>query len=141
MKLKEPATTQGQKGYRAQGAVALIRFMPGYRLTPVKRQRDAAGKIECREIAREAAMNFKKQISRRSILKGAVAAAGAGPLLISGLNAAYAKVPKQSVSYRETPNAGKSCDICANFVAPSSCKLVEGSISPNGWCGLFKPKD
>jgi anaerobic selenocysteine-containing dehydrogenase len=85
-------------------------------------------------------MHFKKQVSRRAILKGAAAAAGAGPLLISGLNRAYAKVAKLSVSYRETPNAGKSCAICGNFIAPSSCKLVEGSINPNGWCGLFKPK-
>jgi hypothetical protein len=85
-------------------------------------------------------MHFKKQISRRSMLKGVVAAAGAGPLVISGLSPAYAKVPKQSVSYRETPNAGKTCAVCANFIEPSSCKLVEGSIAPNGWCGLFKPK-
>jgi len=85
-------------------------------------------------------MHFKKQVSRRIMLKGAVVAAAAGPLVASGLDPAFAKVPKQSVSYRETPNAGKTCDICANFVAPSSCKLVEGSISPKGWCGLFKPK-
>jgi hypothetical protein len=85
-------------------------------------------------------MHFKKPVSRRAILKGAAAAAGAGPLVILGLNRAYAKVPKQSVSYRETPNAGKSCGICGNFMPPSSCKLVEGSINPNGWCGLFKAK-
>lgn len=85
-------------------------------------------------------MPFKKEVSRRAILKSAAAAAASGPLAISALSPAYAKVTKQSVSYRETPNAGKSCEICGNFQPPSSCKLVEGSINPNGWCGLFKPK-
>jgi hypothetical protein len=85
-------------------------------------------------------MRIDKKISRRTVLKGAIAAAGAAPLVAGGLTPAYAKVPKQSVSYRETPNAGKYCSICGNFEPPSSCKLVEGSINPNGWCGLFKPK-
>ncbi len=85
-------------------------------------------------------MQIGKKISRRSVLKGAIAAAGAAPLAMPAGTPAYAKVAKQSVSYRETPNAGKSCSICDNFRPPSSCKLVEGSINPNGWCGLFKAK-
>ncbi len=85
-------------------------------------------------------MHKNNKISRRVVLRGVVFAAGAAPVLLSGMGAAYAKVPKQSVSYRETPNAGNHCSICSNFVAPSSCKLVEGSINPDGWCGLFKPK-
>jgi hypothetical protein len=85
-------------------------------------------------------MHNGKKISRRSVLKTVIAVAGAAPLAISAARPAYAKVPKQSVSYRETPNAGNSCAICGNFIAPSSCKLVEGAINPNGWCGLFKPK-
>ena len=85
-------------------------------------------------------MHKNKMLSRRHVLRGVLIAAGSAPILLSGNNPAYAKVPKQSVSYRETPNAGKSCSICANFVAPSSCKLVEGSINPEGWCGLFKIK-
>jgi hypothetical protein len=85
-------------------------------------------------------MQFQDKISRRAVLKGAVAAACATPLAMAGVNPAYAKVPKQSVSYRETPNGGQRCETCANFIAPSSCKLVEGSIALNGWCGLYKPK-
>jgi hypothetical protein len=85
-------------------------------------------------------MHKKRNISRRSVLKAVAVAAGAQSLALLGASSAYAKVPKQSVSYRETPNEGKTCDICGNFQPPSSCKLVEGSINPNGWCGLFKPK-
>jgi hypothetical protein len=85
-------------------------------------------------------MQKNKKVTRRAVLRGAVIAAGAAPVLLSGIEAAYAKVPKYSVSYRETPNSGNHCSICGNFIAPSSCRLVEGSINPNGWCGLFKPK-
>ena len=85
-------------------------------------------------------MNNAKKVSRRLVLRGAVAAAAAVPVLLSDMGKASAKVPKQSVSYRETPNGGKSCSICGNFVAPSACVLVEGPINPDGWCGLFKAK-
>ena len=85
-------------------------------------------------------MSNANKLSRRLVLRGAVAAAGAVPDLLSGMGAAYAKVPKQSVSYRETPNGGNSCSTCGNFVAPSACSLVEGAINPDGWCGLFKAK-
>lgn len=91
-------------------------------------------------LSRKKNMNSANKVSRRFVLRGAVAAAGAVPVLLSGVGAAYAKVPKQSVSYRETPNGGNSCSICANFVAPSSCLLVEGAINTDGWCGLFKTK-
>ncbi len=85
-------------------------------------------------------MNNANKVSRRFVLRGAVAAAGAAPVLLSGTGTAYAKVPKKSVSYRDTPNGGNSCSVCGNFVAPSSCLLVEGPINPDGWCGLFKQK-
>ncbi len=84
-------------------------------------------------------MKDANKVSRRFVLRGVVAAASAAPILLSN-RMAYAKVAKQSVSYRETPNGGNSCAICGNFVAPSSCLLVEGSINPDGWCGLFKAK-
>ncbi|HWJ20655.1 MAG TPA: hypothetical protein VNR65_18205 [Geobacterales bacterium] len=85
-------------------------------------------------------MTNANKVSRRLVLRGAVAAAGAVPVLLLGMGAAYAKVPKQSVSYRETPNGGNACSSCGNFVAPSGCTLVEGPINPDGWCGLFKAK-
>jgi hypothetical protein len=85
-------------------------------------------------------MNNANKVSRRLVLRGALAAAGAVPVLLSGMGKASAKVPKQSVSYRETPNGGNSCSTCGNFVAPSACSLVEGPINPDGWCGLFKVK-
>ncbi len=83
-------------------------------------------------------MHNDKKISRRVVLRGAVVAAGAVPVLLSGVSAAWAKVPQNSVHYQQTPKDGQHCSICANFEAPSSCKLVEGTIVPDGYCQLFK---
>ena len=51
---------------------------------------------------------------------------------------ATAKVSKASVQYQTEPKDGQKCADCLHFVAESNtCKLVEGDISPNGWCQLW----
>lgn len=53
----------------------------------------------------------------------------------------YAKVPKDKVKYQETPNDGKKCSVCLQFIPETNeCKLIKGSINPNGWCMLFAPQ-
>jgi hypothetical protein len=54
-----------------------------------------------------------------------------------------AAVPALALSTNEAwaskmPKNGKDCKGCKFFEAPSDCKLVEGSISPNGWCILWQ---
>lgn len=83
-------------------------------------------------------MNNDKKMSRRVVLRGAVVAAAAVPVLLSGMTAAYAKVKQAEVKYQQSPKDGQKCSICANFEAPKSCKLVEGEINPEGYCQLFK---
>lgn len=54
---------------------------------------------------------------------------------------AAAKVSKASVQYQSEPKDGQKCADCLHFVAESNtCKLVEGDISPNGWCQLWAKK-
>ncbi len=79
-----------------------------------------------------------KKVSRRVVLRGAVVAAGAVPVLLAGITAAHAKVKQKDVHYQQEPKDGQECSKCANFEAPNACKLVEGEIKPNGWCQLFK---
>lgn len=86
-------------------------------------------------------MNEDKKYSRRVVLRGAVVAAAAVPVVLSGITAAYAKVKQTDVKYQHEPKDGQKCEICANFEAPKSCKLVDGEIDPNGWCQLYKNKD
>ena len=58
----------------------------------------------------------------------------------AALPASAAKVPQKSVSYQTTPKGNQRCDNCALWQAPSSCKLVDGTIDPGGWCTLYKKK-
>jgi len=55
--------------------------------------------------------------------------------------AAPAKVSQASVQYQTQPKDGKTCADCMHFIAESNtCKLVEGDISPTGWCALWAKK-
>ena len=78
-------------------------------------------------------------VSRRTVL---IAAAGAAPLLAIMINGAGAgvKVSQSAVHYQPTPKDGQSCGNCYQFLAPGSCKMVDGDISRNGWCGLWVKK-
>jgi len=77
-------------------------------------------------------------ISRRTVL---IAAAAAAPLFALGRAEAAPTFTQDSVNYQQSPNNGKHCSLCKQFVAPSSCKSVKGTINPNGYCKLFNAKD
>ena len=78
------------------------------------------------------------RVSRRTVLLGA---AGALPLVALGATGAQAaKLSMTAVHYQFEPKDGKHCSICNFYVAPSSCKQVEGTIVPNGYCMLFAAK-
>jgi hypothetical protein len=44
------------------------------------------------------------------------------------------------------PKNGQQCDACVQYIAgpkpgaPGGCKVVEGPISPKGWCIAFVKK-
>jgi hypothetical protein len=44
------------------------------------------------------------------------------------------------VQYQTTPKNKQQCSTCLQFVAPDSCKMVEGKILPAAWCSLYAPK-
>jgi len=105
--------------------------------------------------------------SRRVVLRG-VLAAGCGlwvPIAVSGCDAkkgasatgaptvgtpaasaassapATGKVPKASAQYQTQPRGDQKCGSCVHFIAESNrCKLVDGQISPEGWCSLWAEK-
>lgn len=97
--------------------------------------------------------------SRRGVLRG-VLALGCGvwvPMVLSGCDskksatsvssaaaatpAAPAKTAQAKVHYQTQPKGEKKCAACLHFNAGSNtCKLVEGQISPNGWCDLWTKK-
>jgi hypothetical protein len=63
------------------------------------------------------------------------AGAGAAPVAFSSF------LSQASVQYQDQPKGDQKCDGCLHFIAESNtCKVVEGQISPNGWCILWIQK-
>lgn len=64
--------------------------------------------------------------------------AGAAPESASPVTA---KVSQASVHYQAQPKGDQQCSKCVHFIAElNACKLVEGQISPTGWCTLWTKK-
>ncbi len=80
----------------------------------------------------------KKTVSRRTLLQAGIVAVAASS--IAGRAAAQQKIAQNLVQYQTTPKGDQECDKCAQFIAPSSCKVVDGKISPKGYCVAFAPK-
>lgn len=87
-------------------------------------------------------MDEQGKVSRRSLLRNALLLAG-GTLAVGVIHVkpAFAqKTPKDAVKYQDTPKDGQKCSTCVYFQAPKACTLVEGTISPEGWCTAYNKK-
>jgi hypothetical protein len=79
-------------------------------------------------------------VSRRTVLTNGLGAALLGSGLAAGAATAAAKVPKAQAGYKDAARAAMRCDRCLQFQPPTSCKIVDGAISPSGSCDFFAPK-
>jgi anaerobic selenocysteine-containing dehydrogenase len=79
-------------------------------------------------------------LSRRQILRGAAIAAGGAATLVGASLPAQAKMAQSAAGYQDKPKNDQSCSSCALFKPPSSCNLVDGTISLNGWCRFYSKK-
>ena len=75
-------------------------------------------------------------LSLRSLLRGATAAAGIVGAT-STMVEAQPKISKVAVNYQDHPDGDKRCDKCTQFEPPNACKVVDGTISPQGSCRIF----
>lgn len=86
--------------------------------------------------------------SRRSFLKTASLVAGiaAVPVSLMSREAFADKVSPASMQYQDHPNNGAQCSGCSSFIpgksakAKGKCKIVAGSINPDGWCLAYSAK-
>jgi len=78
------------------------------------------------------------ETTRRRILKAGLAAVGG---VVATRVQAQEKIAQAQVQYQAQPKDGQKCSTCVNFEAPNACKIVTGTISPNGWCIAFAPKE
>ena len=89
-----------------------------------------------------------KTVSRSEFVKkAAILPALAGLLYAAGsLPARAAKGSKTQFKYQDKPNGSKKCSNCTFFIAGKTptangtCKLVDGDISPNGYCIAWSGK-
>lgn len=77
-----------------------------------------------------------KQIGRRKFLERAAVLMVAAGAAAGGVNNARAadKAAKSDVSYQDSPKDGASCANCKLYNGDGTCQVVEGDISPDGWC-------
>jgi hypothetical protein len=85
--------------------------------------------------------NDCQRISRRVVLTGTALALGA-PAAAAAISqaAAQEKMSQADAKYQGTPKGDQRCDGCMLFEPPRTCKIVQGEISPSGWCQLFVKK-
>jgi hypothetical protein len=81
------------------------------------------------------------RFSRRVVVTGAALALGAAAAATVVPPAeAQEKMSQADAKYQGTPKGDQRCDGCMLFQPPNACKVVEGEISPSGWCQLFVKK-
>jgi hypothetical protein len=85
--------------------------------------------------------NNCERISRRRLLSAtALALSAAATATVASRATAQEKMSQADAKYQGTPKGDQRCDGCMLFQAPSACKVVDGAISPSGWCQLFVKK-
>ena len=90
-------------------------------------------------------MSTRSEVSSRAfsrrivLLHSAGCAAGAAALLLP-LKPAAAKMSQPSVAYQDNPKGDQKCSNCSLFQEPNACTLVDGNISPEGWCKFWVKK-
>lgn len=81
--------------------------------------------------------------SRRTFIKGMGVVAAAATCGAAAAKAQEYKPQEQkkltqaAAKYQDRPNGMDACGECPYFQFPKSCVLVEGDISPMGWCRMF----
>jgi hypothetical protein len=84
--------------------------------------------------------NDPKDLSRREFSQKVLGCALCAAITLTlgpKLAAAKEKMSKADVKYQNSPHGSERCGKCSMFSPPSSCRVVEGAINPNGWCTNF----
>jgi len=99
----------------------------------------AEDEIPSRSLIRNDMAQPAVPLARRLLLQrllgvtGALALCFAAPIRAAGV----IKISQKAVAYQDHPEGEKRCDKCVQFQPPNACKMVDGMISPNGYCRLF----
>lgn len=80
------------------------------------------------------------EATRRLVLGAGLGALAAGVVAPMSSAQQPTKLAQNVVMYQDHPKGNQKCSLCQHFQPPSSCQIVAGTISPDGWCGVFTAK-
>ena len=89
---------------------------------------------------------LRQPLSRGAFVKGIVVLPALAALLQAPAAADASKASQSSMHYQNTPNGEMHCSGCRFFIpgkdasANGTCQIVDGSISPNGYCMAYSAK-
>jgi hypothetical protein len=82
-----------------------------------------------------------RALSRRTVVIRSLTACAAGAAaLLAPIREAAAKMAQKIAEYQDTPKGDQQCSNCNLFQEPNACTLVDGEISPKGWCKFWVKK-
>ena len=80
-----------------------------------------------------------ESLARRRFLGMALAIGGVAAAASIVASDPAAATSKSAAAYQSSPKGGQRCSGCRFFSAYSrTCQLVDGEISPNGWCKFYR---
>lgn len=82
----------------------------------------------------------RRPVSRRVVLLHSVGCAAGAAALLLPVRQAAAKMKQPAAAYQDSPKGDQQCSNCSLFQEPNACTLVEGDISPAGWCKFWVKK-
>jgi hypothetical protein len=87
-------------------------------------------------------MSDRRFGSKRKFMRLVLAGLAGWPLLPQqALAQGGGKMSKQQAEYQDSPKGIAMCATCSLFDEPHACKVVDGEISPNGWCKAYAMAD
>jgi len=91
-------------------------------------------------------MKSQDKLSRATFVRAAVILPALAGVLGSAVAAQAPTGSKTQFKYQDTPKDGKQCSTCTFFIAGKTptangtCKIVQGAISPKGYCIAYSAK-
>jgi hypothetical protein len=91
--------------------------------------------------------DMSNSISRRALLEsaamalGVVMASGAARPVAAQETPEADKINQADAHYQNQPKGQQRCEICLQFEPPNRCKIVQGPITPHGWCQFFAARE
>ncbi len=79
-------------------------------------------------------------MNRRTLMRAIVPATMILMTMLTRSARAMPMMSKKLVDYQDHPHGGARCASCCMFIPghPARCTMIEGIISPNGWCKYFE---